>query len=255
MARPEIKIKIDGEGVSPETVRWVDLREIVSGIYDAVVATASANGIQRADVQFSLIDVKKSSDLIEIATDPLTHKASQALISAIVSRDDSELGIDARQGLEKAHRRLRQRNWELTFSRNGSPDTQATILPDRPLFDPPKNALHGSTSLLVQVVRVGGVRPSAKLRLKSGATITAQIVSREVAALLASKLYKTIQVHAQVTWNVSTKTIRDARITGVGNYVLEEAKPTEGLKRLHELSGGFWDTVSPNDVIREIRGE
>lgn len=254
MADPKIEFTIDGEGVSPQTVQWADLREILSGIHTAVIATARAAGIPAEAVRFSLVDIKSKCDLLVVETDPATHEASQPVVSAISSRDDSALNFDARHGLERTWKRLNQYNWTGTLSLNGSPRSRATIYPDVPLFDPPKNVLRGNTSILVEVVNVGGVRPTAKLRLPSGDLITAQLSSRELAFELATKLYKTIQVHAVVTWDVSTKAIRKARITGVGRYVLEDANPPAALKALHNLSGGFWDTVSPIDFINDIRG-
>lgn len=263
MVHPEIRIKVEGQGVSPETVQWVDSREIINGFYSAVLATAGASGIPRSDVQFAVSDIERGRrtakkggvEVIEITTDPATHTASQPLIEAISSRDDSRIVFEAREGLERAHRPLRKWSWQATVSRNGSPDTRAVMLPTAPLFDPPRNVLRGNSSLLVQVVSVGGVKPTAKLRLANGHLIIAPVASRVLAAELATKLYKTIQVHGEIVWDIATKGIRHVRVTGVGNYIREEADPISALKDLHKLSGGYWDTVSPDEFLKDIRGK
>jgi hypothetical protein len=255
MAKPEFKIKIDGHGVSPETVQWPDLREIIGGIYDAIIATARASGVPKDDIQFALVDVVESSDTLEFVTDTATHLACQPLILAVSNRDDSGISHEAREGLERSHRRLQKKSWTATISRNGASNTRAIIRPESPLFDPPKDALRGGTTLLVDVLRVGGIKPTAFVRIPSGEKLTAQVASKELAAALAAHLYQTVQVHCVATWGITTGQIRAIRITGIGNYFPAKANPSGALKELRILSGGYWDTISPTDFINDIRGQ
>lgn len=248
-----IELKIDGEGVSPETVSWADLREIVSGMHAAILATASEAGVPKAKVRFSLVDITEGSDTLTFATDKGTHRSAQRIVSAIQSRDESGLNSEAIEGVQRAWKRLHKNHWSLQVARNGKESTRATIVPELQPFDPPERAIGGKTKLLVQVIRVGGESPTARVQVAGGKAFTANIVNRNVASQLATKLYHTIQVSADVTWDLDRNEILRAKITGVEPYDLGEAKPLEALQRLGELSQGFWDTINPTDFMNDIR--
>lgn len=120
-----------------------------------------------------------------------------------------------------------------------------------PLFHTPE--IEGETSLLAYIIRVGGENPPTATIRVDNARLTVPIVSQEVAEKLGPSLYRFVELHGKATWRASDWELTDFRILDVGPYREDKSNPRAALDELAAASDSIWDSIDPNEFVRELR--
>jgi len=250
----EVKLKIDGLNVSPETVPLPDLLDILRGFVGALTASATQAGVRKADIHVSLIGVDEGSDTLTLVANDATAFQASRLITAIAKDDSGQLPPAARRSVRRLWGVARRRQWTVCLESDiKGVKFKATIVPDVQPFV--VSIVKGATSQLVYVVRAGGENPTAQVRLASGDVFTARAASKKVAESLGSHLYQWVEIVGEGQWNTKTWTFDDFRIDGIGEYLEYLADPESAVQKLTELSKGHWDRIDPTEYIRELRSD
>jgi hypothetical protein len=163
-------IKIRGAGVQPETVPLSDLADILQHLSRAILETCKARGIEVGEgAALSLIDVEAGSDALFFSViEPVLPVVSE-ISDAVFTSTLDPLPATAQGSLNKLSGTVVGRGWELGFV----PDkalgiSPAVISPERPIQLPQPVLIQGTTVLLGECVRIGGVEPKAMIRTKGG---------------------------------------------------------------------------------------
>jgi hypothetical protein len=100
-------------------------------------------------------------------------------------------------------------------------------------------------------MRVGGETPKARIRMITGKTLSCD-VTEELAQQLGERLYQRISLHGKATWDNKNHQLEEFKIDSIGDYV--GGDPTEAIKKISELIGTAYDSISDVDkYIEELR--
>lgn len=252
----EIKITIAGKDVRPDTVPLPDLLDILQKMHSVIVATAQDSGVKKDDIKISLTGVSGGSDTLTLTVDDKTLRHAQRVVDAVKTKNAALIPRRARAGLYDVWKKASAKSWHVKIQRgtNGSVESSATIDPNKSPFS--NTVTSGDTSLLAYIVRVGGENPStANLRIAGHQKVTATIKSRDVAEQLGGYLFQYVELQGKATWNTEDWSIHSFVINSIGSYCEKNSNPAGALEELAQTSSGIWDTVDPDDFLREIRSE
>jgi len=246
VADKTFEIKIDGQGVAPETVRLRDLHEVLHAFEFAMTLVAG----RQSDLH--LVGIKKSSAGFDLFVDPMAYRAAVKCASAIASRDLSPLPERARESLLEIRSKARNKGWTVKISgSNGMPS--AEITPDTDFVT--DAIISGISTLTATIVRVGGTpRPTAQLQLPNSDRLTATIATEQLATELAQRLYHRVSVEGEAKWSSADWSIVDFKITGIGPFD-DKASLLETINLLRDMSGDIWDDIDPDEYIANLRAE
>lgn len=252
MAEKTFEISIEGQDVSPETVRLRDLFDILHAFETAVVLTASQRTSEGGTAELHLVGIKAGSATCSISVAPPGLAAAILCAEAIRKQDLSTLPAKARNGLLEISTKARRRNWTIRLFDAGSA-LGATISPETAFVE--DATIAGVSSLSGKLERIGGsATPTANFLLADGRRFTADVASQELAAQLAPLLYHFVSVDGEAKWSSFDMALVDFRITGIGSYE-EDSNVLETLGEMAKISAGFWDEIDPDEYIADLRSE
>lgn len=247
---PELKLKINGKGVRPETVHLSDLIDLLKGLNSAFNFRPKGSPHEQL---IALTQIREGSDELVFETDQVTHVFAHTVITALSSGDLTNIPLSSAAPLRDLWRKSSARAWtlEVTTKNNGL-SASAVISPENELFA--SQALRGKTSLVTRVIRVGGESdPTARLRLPNGESLTAHIATQELSQALAAHLYRWVQVQGEAQWTGDSPVLDSFRVTDIGPYAERDSDPVQSLNDLAVASGGFWDKIDPAQYVRDLR--
>ncbi len=248
MTNPQrFSLVVDGSDVDPTTVRLSDLLGILSSIQTALMATA---GGKKKQHHLSLVDVKKGSLKLVLEADSAITAAAKRVATAIQTRSSEGLPQPAVASVRDLQKRIKPHHWNVTLINS---DFHSTIAYDSPVFADP--LVRGRTTIFGSVTKVGGLRPTARVLLSGSKLFTAEIVSKEIAQALARSLYEQVELHGDAWWYSSTMELTRFRVDSIGEFDPNASDPLLAFSKLSEKYGGVWDSVDPDDFVRQQREE
>jgi hypothetical protein len=248
MSQPHLAFSISGSEATPTTVSLRDLLFLLAEFETAIVATAKQVENEEPDAFISLAQIRQGSAVYDLSTNQTAQTAAARIAEAIKTRNSEGIPQQAVDSLNEMHKRAGKRAWALTIN-NGS--FSSTIQPAIPLFA--DSLIHGSTTILGYLNRVGGTRPTAKLKLPDGRNFTAEVPSQEFAKQLAHWLYKTVILEGEAWWHANSMDLRGFRIRSIGRYDDSPAASEDAISALRSIAPGLWDDVDPDEYIRAQR--
>ena len=244
-------ITIDGQEVSPSSVRLRDLYELMNAFEAAVAITAAQKQGSKADVSLRLVSISSGSANYRLAISPDGYSAAVTCAKAIASRDLSGLPQKARESILFIKSRTTSRGWAFrTSGDNGMPVAEIT---EQTEFTTDA-IIAGTTSISGKLLRIGGMHPTAQLLLPDGRRLTADIATEELAMRLSPLLYRFIAVEGEARWTTADWFLVDFKITALAEYDAE-INLMATLDELATISDGFWDEIDPDDYIARLRSE
>ncbi len=250
MAEKIFEISIEGQGVAPETIRLRDLFDVLSAFETAVIVTAGQLSADSAEAELHLVGIHKGSTACTVSTAPAGYRAAALCTEAISRRDLSQLPMKARKGLLDVHAKARARKWRICVS-DGNGMKPAEIEPDTTFIA--DATIAGLSSLSGKLDRIGGsASPTANFLMADGRRFTADVANQELAAQLAPLLYRFVSVEGEAKWSSIDLTLLDFKITGISGYD-DSADIRETLDELAKISGGFWDSIDPDEYVAGLR--
>lgn len=247
-------IRMAGEGMKPGLVRSREIAEVLEAIEDLVVAESIMKdaSVRKDDFVVGLCEIRDQSL-------GLTFKTTMAsLVLSVVTmtgeainegRIDTltEEGIRSLETLSSFSRR-HNCNAEFRFSLDGEPIakiTPETIIPKTILVE-------GTTSLLAEVIRVGGKHPRVMLGLASGKTLYCDVPER-IAQDLGHKLYNTVTLEGRARWNSKTLEVVEFQVYDVHEFSAD--RPSKILEQVsHFVGSAFSGIKNVPAYVSELRG-
>jgi hypothetical protein len=251
MPRTTFQINITGpEG--PASVALSDLADVLVQFERAVTTYAQVTAAQlpEGSVTISLVDIRQGSE-------GLVFSVPEPVLSAValMSRDVHQGSFVTRAAHCEVFglwERLRSRHWGMAFVQDSFIHA-AEISPSRGISPPPSPPeVTGDTTLLARCLRVGGVKPKAELRLRTGELLYPD-VSEEVARELGKRLYDEVVVRATATWRTDTWEVVQIRIDSVSAF--RRVDPVLAFKELAEAAKGRWDEVDAREYVESLRAD
>lgn len=238
---------VEGSDVDPSTVRLSDLLAILSNIQTALMSTA---GGKKEEHHLSLIDVEKGSLTLVLEADAMVAIAAKKVSDAIQSRSGAGLPQPAVASVRDLQKRIKPHHWNVTLL-NG--DFRSTIMADVPVFSDP--LIRGSSTIFGTISKVGGIRPTASVLLPNSKHFTVELGSKEIAQKLAPALYREVELQGDAWWYSSTMELNRFRVSGVGYSGRKTSDPLLSFAELKDKIGGVWDSIDPDDFVRQQREE
>ncbi len=244
------RLVINGEGVTPATVPLEDLADILRALREAVLHAAVDAGESKSRVFLSLTKIEEGSDTLTITESQEASVGSGRILAAIHSRDLSGIPARSRQSIRKIWSKAQRRDWTIALN-NGN---QPAIIDPKNEFPTPR-FMRGNTTLCAEILRIGGTRPRALLKLPDGTKRTFPIVSKAVAETLSPKLYRVVSLNGEAAWAVGTWKIAEFKIMSAGEFDERRADPVAAFDRMRQIAGGRWNKIDPDEYVRDQRSD
>ena len=254
-----VEVRISGEGVTPATLPWRDLVDVLTLTAEAVESVAAAAGNRPGAIRLSLTGIGEGSATPCLDMSPAAGRAARRYAESLTPERFASLPLRARQRTQALREKVISRGWEaVTIGPTGG--TSAIIRPDTNL--PDRLFYSGPTTLHAFCVRAGGEgqRASATLRLSNRRTIHARVASEELVKQIRAYTLENVSVGGNGTWDAVTHRLVAFRIDR-----LEPVQPEAGLDRAGEMrrklkaiadaSSGWWREVDPDEFVAELRRE
>lgn len=256
----EFHIQIHGEQpdsgreVSPETLSFKDLAELLVPVQDALTKMALDAELDGL-APFKLVGEAKTASADLTARIPASiQSAAATLTSAVASGDWSEVPKDAHSEIYNLSKVLARRNWRMRFLPSGTEGiVAAEISPERPVAEPTApTQVQELTSIYGELLVVGGVDATkyGRLRLFDGRVIPLDL-SEAIAKQLAPRLFEEVCLEGVATWNTVTMRITRFKVARVTEY--RATDPREAFAALRDAVDGAFDEIDPIVYQRRVR--
>lgn len=258
MNKNTLKLRIIGDAVLPQTVKASDLGALLINWEDAVTATFQGEtllGSELREAVVSLIDVAEGSNVLVFAIASAALTAVGMISEAVAGRRFADIPFKAQRAIYEISKQADRTGWAVEIVADEQLNIkQAIISSDNPVPPPIVPRAVGTTTLSGRLLRVGGAKPKAEIRLNVGDRQIVYIdVNEAQARQLASKLYEDVSIEGRATWNTNDWSIHDFKATRVTDY--QAGGLVRAFEELAELSGGIWKDVDPVDYLNELRSE
>jgi hypothetical protein len=254
MAKQRMRIRIAGSGVSPETVKASDLAEFITEIEKAIQEAAIGHDLPSAEALVSLVEITEGSDELTLAIADPVLSGPKSISKAIAEKQFANLPQYAWEALSKISKKAKERKWTIEFLPSPIMAVEhAIISPENGVPDPaPPPIARGTTTVYGRLLRVGGVKPKAELRIRDGVEALYLDIDESMAKQLAPRLYEEVGMEGEATWNTITWRIVAFKATRILDF--QPSALTEAFRELAEASGGRWHGIKADEYISELRG-
>lgn len=243
----EFGLKIEGDGVSPQSIAISDLFAIISGVEQAILETAGrpTGGV------VSLVGISTGSSCLALAIDEGLKASARKVDIAIARRRFEKLPKAAHEALAETSKKLAAKGWTFRIPEDRSAGLrEAVISPDLQIFVPEVIRIRGRTTVYGKLIRVGGDDPKAILRIDE--RIVNVAISEEQARQLAHSLYETVGIEGDAEWDKETSQVVQLKATRVLSY--RQRRPADVFRELSEIAKGAFDGVDAVKFVRQQRG-
>jgi hypothetical protein len=249
----EFSFKIDGQDVRPDTVPLRDLFDILVNLEAAIAVSARHLGAKAGpELTLRLTHIAEGSDVCTLAAPEEMFSGAEAVLDAIARDEFSALPVGAHGHLHKIWKKTKVTGWTLNLAHSGMTQP-ATILPSREILRP--GAVSGRTTMYGKLDRVGGENwPSAVLIHPVMGKITVRLANSDLAKELGDKLFKMIGLEGEARWDSDEWELEEFRADAIV-AVYPRVGITEAFEALAQAAGDTWDTVDPEEYVRELRSD
>ncbi len=258
MVRPKkeqkliIQVKLNGEGVSPGTISILDLSAISSALQNAIAKSAAELDLSELGCPvMALTSVREGCGIFEFAFPKKLRKTLFATFLAISTGQFSEIGSEAHAELYKVSQRVLNCKFSLEI------EPQPRIVPkgcfisnNHPISEPVVEYTNGTTTICVEVIRVGGAKDPTAILSFGDENLTAT-VGRDLAKKLAARLYETVVLSGDATWESGNPRPVKFNINAISEF--QDTPIDQAFQGLADLCGDLWDDVDAVEYVRELR--
>ena len=136
---------------------------------------------------------------------------------------------------------------------DGNGIANAAITPDNELVRP--GAISGRTTLYGICERIGGAgKQTMQFLLPSGERLTVKIKGKELAQGIGAHLHGACGVEGEAVWDVDTWKLEEFTVDRLLDYS-PSAGPQSAIESLADAAEGYWDDVSPDEYVSELRAD
>lgn len=248
-----VELRIRGPRLHPDTMKASDLAQVLVCLEKTIesVADLRPSEDEMPAAVISLTGVRDGSCYLSLTVSPVAWEAVATVCRSVEDRIFARLPRLAQAKLAELSRVFAHRGWEGEFTGRSLP--KAIISATNPIPEPPPPRLRGSTTLVGQCIRVGGVQPGVQVRPSKGGKLVTVQAPRELVKELGDRVYETVALEGDAVWDPDTWELIEFRAARVLPY-----KPNDLLVAFHELAaatGGAWDGVDAGEYVRKARFE
>jgi len=201
--------------------------------------------LDESHIFWSLNDASTGSSNYDLVPNlPKLMVGPNMLFGAISENDYSKIPISSSEHLRDFHKYNRKLKSNPEFFIAGNHIT--TMYYDSVVEVPEHKITKYETIEFGELVRVGGVDPTARVKFLTGETISCSIAKKK-AKEIGTCLYENLSFEGICTRNNTTNKIIDFKIKDFTLH--KKAKLTDTFKRLREAGGAVWDDI---DNLQDI---
>jgi len=247
----------DGQEVRPGSVDVKDLIELLSNWEKAIIETADSNNVSLPSREnatiLSLVEITDSSYGLGMKVLEKAVIVVGIISEALATGRFEGLPPKAVDALAAVSRQAEKNKWAVQIVPGTSSVIRAAeISADNPVPAYAEPFVHGTTTLIGQLLRVGGADPKAEIRDEFGELHFIK-VDAETAKLLALRLYQDISVEGNAIWSTDTWKIDSFKATEVNDY--HAIDPVSAFEELTRRVQGAWDGVDVEAYFKAERSE
>lgn len=251
-----IKCIIIGNDISPEKLPAKELAEFITALEQSLVATAIKHSrIRDKEFMISIVGINKGSLSLDLKGNYAeeTINAIKTIGYAINNKNFNLLTKDAVSGLKTIFHFLNDHGCKAKFCYSTEGEPTAFLDPNTELPDLKEYQISGETTLYGQLIRVGGVKPRATLRIAEGEDVFCD-VSAEQAHKLANKLYHRVSLTGIAIWDIDTYKILSFKMMDFEE--LEDVPLDKAIKDLADILQTYYEDVNdPVTYIEKLRSD
>jgi len=242
------QFKIDGDNISPQTVPLPKLLGVLGDFYKAINATSPETEDENV-CDVSLTNITTNSCDVELTLSEASFKGVEKITSSIQRDDISELPKVAQEALNSIWKYAKNNHWVIGLN-NLQTNQGVKILPDSKLFI--DYHVFGVTSVVGVLDRIGGSdNPTCKIKTKNEGEFTAKIKTKKLAEQISPRLFKTIAVEGEATWDIRDWKVTAFTITKLLDF--EDVGPKQAFENIAKAAGDVWDGVDADDYVSDLR--
>lgn len=259
---PTFQLRIHGQGkdgqeLRPGSVDVKDLIEFLGNWEKAIIETADSNGISLPSREnatiLSLVEITDSSYGLGMKILDKAVIVMGIISEALVTGQLEGLPPKAVDALAAVSRQAEKNKWAAQIVPGASNVIRAAeISGDNPVPAYTEPIVQGTTTLVGELLRVGGADPKAEIRDEFGDLHFIK-VDAETAKFLALRLYQDISVEGEAVWNTDTWKIDSFKATEVNDY--RPIDPEAAFEELAKRVQGAWDGVDVEAYFKAERSE
>lgn len=241
----------DNNEINPESFSAKELGSIIIAFEESIRAIIdnSFPSVNQDDVRISLVSIENKSESLAFALDdlPETIQALRVFSKSVQNKTYTSLPDRAYSGLRVIHNTVNNKscNAELKYKS----EKLFTLFPNTELIKPESVNIESDGIIYGELLKIGGDKPRAWLRLDDGTTFSFGL-SKEQVENLSPNMYKPLALKGKRKINTVTD-----NIVGFKLYDIVEYKPFNtynAIKELRSITNGFWDTLGDNNQINNI---
>jgi hypothetical protein len=256
MNRQTFEIRIVGDAVLPQTVKSSDLGALLANWEEAITRTIQGTipiAFDDAEAVVSLVGVQEGSNRLTLAVLVVALPAVGLISSAIASRRFESIPYPAQKAIFEISKQAARRKRAVEIV----PDEQfriveAIISDENPIPPPSPPKTSGTTTIAGLLLRVGGAKPRAEIRLADGEILYLDVASG-MAKQLGDRLYEEVSIEGDATWTVHDWKMVEFKARRITAY--RPGNLVAAFEQLAEASNGLWDGVDPDEYTRRLRDE
>jgi len=243
-----------GERSLPEDFSLKDWAEVFLAVQKAIEEEGKRDGLSlESSPIVALLGIERGSSGLKLGIAERAIRGMARITRGLSTGDMSDVSPMTREPLAEIEKFVRRRN--LTLELNGHGSIPSAIISEKHPVPPlPKETqIRGTTTILASCIRVGGVKPTAKVVFVTKKGELTIRVSKAQAARLAASLYGEVLLVGIATWDSRTW-----EVIGFELEKIEDSPQKNGWKAIEELaekSGETWDSIDPDEFVLEFRGE
>ncbi len=246
----DIKLKIDGTGVTPASLPLDDLTFIVHHYRDAVLKHATDDDRIQAGEVVALIGVEKGSATPVVRFPDRFRPVAYSLTESLHANTHQQRPTESHRILAEISKRCQQRGFFVRLP--GTRGKHFDIGAGHPFEVPPPPTFVESAVLYGTVRSAGGANPHAEIVTDNGKAVTVY-ADEPLIIELAKCLYQTIGLEGDGTYDAESHQLKSFR--ALRRTEFEETDLIAAFEELAAVSQGVWDGVDPVDYVHTLREE
>jgi len=252
------EIELSGANVSPENIPAGDLADLVRDLEAAIIAAMTSDDIPTVgdseDVAISLIGISAGSEKLTFAASNRALPAVGIISESIYTKRYDIVPELSQERMHKLYLQASRKRWKVSVLPDDKHGIHAAVISHEfPIPAPMAARAVGTTTILGELVRVGGATtPRAEIRLQDSTLIHIDM-TREIAKQVSGRLYDHISIEGDAIWRVSDWKMLEFRARRITGYRPGEVSLTRTFEDLAEASEGRWDNIDAEKYINAMR--
>ncbi len=240
----QFQIKLEGSNAVPSNFSLNEMYYLLRDFQDALKYEAGFDEFDKSDIDFSLVSLEKKCVLYTCEYEqPKTGEIADKIFASLSGEYFADLGYKTLKKLNDFQNRLLNKEVYSEFLVQG---TKVAEITDKTRISVQDIEIKDHTTIYAEIERVGGSKPSVRLRLLNGEAVTVN-TSKEIAKKISNHLYALSGLVGVATWNKLDYSLLDFKINDI--IEMEEKPYTEVFDELRDI---FAPKIDKYDDINDI---